>query len=436
MDVANRRTMVGLPEHLIIDQIIFRLPLKDAVRCKSLNKRFNTNLAKLIDGFASIVIMSKSFFHPFYYNIPLHPSRCHPDTHGAKTIVDHEILSFSSGLVVMKGSESGHVLCIFNPIIKKYKLIPCLWRPKFMGLAVEPGYTSNSKHHYTLVHAYVKAKSLNQIHQIQYIFAIFQSNQVSWRKADVKLSCKGSFPDVSPYCNGHSVYWQGSLHWLRDEGGIIAFNVKDEGAWIIETPPGLNCNDKGIWFGIAEDLITLVSTSSGNFVIHVLVDYNNFHWEIKHQIASTILVNEDYNYFVPFYDGNCLVLARGKCGEDGELFVHDVGSKEEKKIGIVRNFNELRFFHFVPFPNEISGVNNDFSNIIDKLGWSYFFDNMHRYSDEEDEDMQVSLYFDDKQECSNALQKDMQRIVRIIDGGFSPGVDSVILESTEKDLTP
>ncbi|CAG7865075.1 unnamed protein product [Brassica rapa] len=62
-------------------------------------------------------------------------------------------------------------------------------------------------------------------YESKYKFEIYGGN--SWRRPKTTLTCLSSFPLKTP------VYLDGSLHWLRNDGSIVSFNLETEHARLI-----------------------------------------------------------------------------------------------------------------------------------------------------------------------------------------------------------
>ncbi|CAA2993915.1 Hypothetical predicted protein [Olea europaea subsp. europaea] len=124
--------------------------------------------------------------------------------------------------------------------------------------------------------------------------------------------------------NIQPVYLHNSLHWLREDGSILSFDVDKRRARIFQGPVKL-----------------IFGTRIGNISITSKNDYKNG--------------------FPIIFDGQRLVLLlRNKDGGDGEIFMHNILEKSWEKMGIVSATTE-----FVPFVSTLAKINSGY--VFDEL---------------------------------------------------------------------
>ena len=95
----------------LLDDILFRLPLKSVVTCKSISKRFNTFISD--PGFeAKLFLRYSCIFHSshdwteFYFKVPLYPPNSDKETESSVTLPRcFKLLAYCSGLLLLRLSK-------------------------------------------------------------------------------------------------------------------------------------------------------------------------------------------------------------------------------------------------------------------------------------------------------------------------------------------
>ena len=330
----------------LLDDILYRLPLKFVVTCKCISKRFNTFISD--QGFESKLFLHNScIFHctkdcpNFYFKIPLYPPNSDKATESSVKLPRRfKVLAYCSGLLLLLPKEG---VLVLNPITKRHQIIN-IFHYDAIGLAVEP--ISSSLHRYKVVR--ISARDGDS-----YQFDIFLSDTISWRRSSTKFSCM-----VMSNFNNDAlpIYSHGTLHWIRKCNDILAFDIEKEEARIIELPLNLPLPFEywTSWFGVVNGLLTLISTSSKEILVWILNDYKNVEWVLKTRI--TYIINSEWSIRIPiFYDGERLVLYLRNAGENGEFCMYDIAIDKWRKIGIVWAIldNIRAFVPFVPSLAEI-----------------------------------------------------------------------------------
>ncbi|CAI9775477.1 unnamed protein product [Fraxinus pennsylvanica] len=166
--------------------------------------------------------------------------------------------------------------------------------------------------------------------------------------------------------NIQPVYLHDSLHWLREDGSILSFDIEKRRAGIFQGPVKLifgTWYGYDIWFGGVEDSLVLVCPSKYETVIYVYDLVRTKTWQIWHRIGNISRTgNNDYrNVFPILFDGQRLILLlRNKAGEDGQFFMHNILVKSWEKIGTVSAVTE-----FVPFVSTLAKINSGY--VLDEL---------------------------------------------------------------------
>ncbi|XP_075648127.1 F-box protein At1g20360-like [Castanea sativa] len=298
-----------------LDDILFRLPLKSVVTCKSISKRFNTFISD--PGFeAKLFLRYSCIFHcahdwaEFYFKVPLYPPNSNKETESSVTLPRcFKLLAYCSGLLLLRLLKKSFL--VLNPVTKRYQFIEnknCV----VIGLAVEP--ISSSLHYYKVV--CIRKLPRDDTYQ----FDIISSDILSWRKSSTKftsMSC--NFSDALP------IYAHGSLHWIRKRNDILVFHLKKEEARIIKFHQNLPLlfENWTSWFGVVNALLTIISTSREEISVWILNDYKKVEWVLKTRITN--ILNSEWPIRIPsFYDGERLVMHQRKLGQHGEVWMYDI----------------------------------------------------------------------------------------------------------------
>uniref|UniRef100_A0A2N9F8U4 F-box domain-containing protein n=1 Tax=Fagus sylvatica TaxID=28930 RepID=A0A2N9F8U4_FAGSY len=314
----------------LIDEILSRLPLKSAVMCKSISKRFNTLISapqfvnKLTLRKSSILHCSYDSPTKYNFNVALYPD---------------EETGFS---VKQLPHPMNRILAYFI----EHQQFP----GEALGLAVEP--IASSLQQYKVVYTYEYRKDV-------YRFRIFSSDTMSSKTSMTELSCIGS----KFYDSALPVYSHGSLHWLRNCGDIVAFDVEKEVARIIKLPTDfpLPFTYAKSRFGELKGLVTLISTSGEEILVWILNDNKKDEWVDKTRITNVI--DWEWPIRIPiFYDGEILVLHQRQRGDEGELRMYDIVADKWRKFGVVEGKmdNVQAFVPFVPSIAEIKTTTDHF----------------------------------------------------------------------------
>ncbi|KAL7244638.1 hypothetical protein ACSBR2_000085 [Camellia fascicularis] len=367
--------MAVIVDDLVLE-IISYLPLKFAVQCKVLNKNFNALISD--HHFAAkhtIQSPSRNFttlFHCSYiypkifYNILLNPPPHHAVNLPGRSVtlpLIVPILASSNGLLLLQFSNAD-VYCVCNPITMAYQLISYPSDSSFgghVGLAVEPNTFILPQ--YKLVAIASRQALFEQL--IQYEFHIFASDANSWRKSKTIAYEDSEFTswqasisyENSEFMSCQAIYLNQCLHWLRECGDIVAFHTEKELCHIIKKPPQFELGEI-VWFGVAECMITIVSSLKEEIVIR---NYKNKSWMIRARITNIASPENDYRNGVPIlFNGDRLLLQLRAKGIDGEIHMYDLNTSLWRKIGMVPGLMDSVqvFVHFVPTLAKVSTINH------------------------------------------------------------------------------
>lgn len=283
---------MDLKDDVLVGEIIARLPLKQAIQCKVLNKYLDFKISD--SEFSQILLNFQndgSLELLYSVNGPpktLHKISLKPINQWQTAFSDDiEILSSCNGLILFD-FERAKRFCVFNPITGLHQLIPYPLPSSQLigniGLAVD--YPNPNQ--YKVVTISYPAENSN----LFYKFHVLSSERPGlWREIQLTTNTSISLSFGSP-----TVYWRNSLHWLRSDGSVLAFDTKKEEAMRIDRPWFLdhydvNCSKiptgRDVWLGIAQGLLTLVYIFKETIVIGT---YDNVRstWRIRHTFDNLI----------------------------------------------------------------------------------------------------------------------------------------------------
>ncbi|KAL2471824.1 putative F-box/kelch-repeat protein [Abeliophyllum distichum] len=354
--------MGNLNDDLIL-AVISCFPPTDAVRCKSLNKNFNAYISNQRFAHEHFVKSSHKVFNlihfsdtspNIFYQLQLDP----PYPLDIPEI--YEILSIqvpvlaSCGGLLLLHILSYNTYCVFNPITGEFQLVSegnhDGWTAGPVGLAVD---SSTDSFTIRLIAVHVK-QDQNQVDQVCK-FTAFTVGSNMWEETHKEFVCKSS--QFSR--NTQPAYLHGSLHWVREDGDILAFDIEKCQARIIHGPGNRTSIMQfgyDIWFGGVQGSLAFVSAFQDEIVISVYHHENN-EWHVGNIIGNISNTgNNDYRNGIPMlFDGKRLFFLLRKRGEDGEIYMHNVSTKSWRKIGMVSATTDC-IQHFIPFVPTLAKV--------------------------------------------------------------------------------
>ncbi|KAL2471820.1 putative F-box/kelch-repeat protein [Abeliophyllum distichum] len=279
--------MAELIDDLVLE-VISWLPLKDAVQCKILNTTFNAYISnrnfehkhfvRSNQKICNLLFCSNS--HPVIFRqLELE----HPYPVNKLQTIDKlrsQIVS-CGGLLLLYHKFS--IYRVLNPLTRDFRLVPQDkhdgWFVGSIGLAV---YSSTDSYKVTLVAVHVKKHQTCLENQVCK-FTLFRLCSTQWEESGEKdFVCKSS-EFVSR--NTQSVYLHDSLHWVREDGSILAFDLEKCQARIIQAPVKL-ITGYDIWFGGIEGSIVFVCSLKSETVVYVYDHVHTNTWQIRHKIRK------------------------------------------------------------------------------------------------------------------------------------------------------
>ncbi|KAL0847635.1 hypothetical protein Bca101_020881 [Brassica carinata] len=228
------------------------------------------------------------------------------------TLRESHILGSCSGLLLL---VIDNLLCVLNPLTKKFRFFTQSTLMRFnrvlshedkwhIGFAVDQ--VDRTTQSFKIVHMINMERT--------YKFEINDGN--SWRRLETTLTCHSSLVKSPVYVNG-------SLHWLRNDGSIVAFSLETEQARLIPVKFPRELSLKTL-FAAGDNSITLVSATEEIIHFYALTNILSDRqpkWVLVKQINNGVMDKKKLFYWnIVAYNGKCLVLS--ECSRDYDRLVH------------------------------------------------------------------------------------------------------------------
>ncbi|CAL9238492.1 unnamed protein product [Arabidopsis halleri] len=314
--------MDSLPHHLL-DEILFRIDRRSLAIMQCTNRSLRTYISKnpnFESEYHSRVRSCLIYIHTYgssllYYHL-YGDSR---SPRKVETLTKCHILGYCSGLLLLFLNK---MLCVVNPITKKFRLLNHS-RSKFC-----PGVTT-----LRLDRQQVIGFAVDQIDRTTQSFKIVVINE-------------------------------GALHWLRNDGSIVAFNPKTEKARLIPIRFLKELCSKTL-FTAAYNNLTLISATEEVVYIYALENsLSDPKWVLVKQIRNGILDEKRlYSWGLEAYDGKCLVLKETMLKKDDYKQVlrgYDLRANKWEVIGSIPRWctYALDFYQFKPSSSSVIGLDD------------------------------------------------------------------------------
>ncbi|KAL9860348.1 putative F-box protein [Arabidopsis thaliana] len=300
--------MDTLPHHLL-DESLFRIDHRSLAMIQCTNRSLQSHISK-----------NPNFASEYFSRI--RSSLLYIATHGCPLICYH-LYGYCSGLLLLFLNKN---LCVVNPLTKKFQFLNHS-RSKFFPT----GFT------------------LRRGRQQVIGFAVDQTDRTtpSFKIVNIK---------------------EGALHWLRNDGSIVAFNLKTEKARLIPIRFPKELCLKTLFTAVDNNL-TLISATEE--VIYVYAFHNILSdpkWVLVKQIRNGVLDEKRlYSWYVEAYDGKSLVLRETILKKDyynkhlkQVLYGYDVRANKWEVIGSIPEWSPsgLDFYQFTPSPSLVIGLDD------------------------------------------------------------------------------
>ncbi|XP_009777611.1 putative F-box/kelch-repeat protein At1g20940 [Nicotiana sylvestris] len=364
-----------LNEDLVLD-IISRLPVKLALQCRVLSKSFNNklcepnvcqsyasrwfqdqNISKLLIYSSSSLSSSRYEISNFFCKVYVNPSR---DEISTISPLNVSVLSSCKGLLLLEFHQL-KTFCIFNPITGMHQLIPYpelrnyfSTRGGGVGLVVDHP-TPNG--HYKLV-------TIGMLNRYEgYKFCVFSSEEagVVWHEFQLRMDVRGD-----SLVNPQPVYVHDCLHWLRNDGSILAFDTKSSSgkASIFNRPEiitryffdpmyGIISFPCDAWLGVVRGVLTLVCVFK-KFIVIFGYDHVSRNWTVSYTLPNFMPDLRNYgDDLLKWFDGKKLFFvvnhSASRGASTGYLYEYDTERKTYEKVDtLLLDMDSTIFFSFEP----------------------------------------------------------------------------------------
>uniref|UniRef100_A0A0D3DRX6 F-box associated beta-propeller type 1 domain-containing protein n=2 Tax=Brassica TaxID=3705 RepID=A0A0D3DRX6_BRAOL len=338
--------MDSLPGHLL-NKVLFKTDLRALAMlcCTNTSLQSHIHDPSFVSEYYSQI--KSSLLHISTYGSPYlvyhHP---HSGSRSHKTknrLMECHILECCSGLLLLFIDDR---LCVTNPIRKKFRFLTRRDKRKQLGLVVNQ--LDRTTQNFKVVYIFEMAKT----DETKYGFEINAGD--SWTYSKTTLTCHTS--NLDDRMKNH-VYLNGSLHWLRNDGSIIAFNPETEQARLIQTdfPRGLTSRTL---FASGVNSLTLVSANEKVIYVYALRNIlSDPKWVLEKQIQNGVIDKNIVTWYVEAYNGKCLVL---RTCYDGVVHVYDLSASKWAVMASVPIWYDanLDFFLFTPSLYSVVGLDD------------------------------------------------------------------------------
>lgn len=349
--------MDGLPRDLM-HKILFMIDHRSVamMRCTNRSLQTHTNDPDFESEYSSRVgsgLVHISLYSSYY--LSYNPSG---DFRSLKmTVWKTHILGSCSGFLLLLFDDD--LLCVVNPLTKKFRFVNQSRLMRLSGVLNYAHHRQKRKHLGFAVDRTTKRFKI--VHMIDlgetYKFEINAGN--SWRRPKTKLTCHSSDLMKNP------VYLDGSLHWLRNDGSIVAFNLETEQARLIPIKfPQVN--SLKTLFAVGNRRLTLISATEKDIYVYALESIlNDPKWVLVNQIMNVVAdIKRPSYWYLEAYEGKCLVLRENSKREEIGLYynrvvhVYDLTTNKRVFMDSIPgwfNVNQV-FFQFTPSTSYVVGL--------------------------------------------------------------------------------
>ncbi|XP_010539151.1 PREDICTED: putative F-box/kelch-repeat protein At1g20790 [Tarenaya hassleriana] len=342
----------------VIDEILFKLPQKSLARLKCTCRTLRSHISnpdfeseyfsRVGPGLIHVSSFASNYlcFNPFVFSQVSKPNSesdsDEDDYAGCDRFSVHlpmhcQILASHGGLVLMFMKQ----LCIFNPITRQFRFLThessqamrrCVVRePEKRVVHAERsariGLVVEQIDRMTQMFKIVCVDELRAANpdESRFGFDIYKLN--SWKKSKATVSCPRS--NISRHTK--PVYFNGALHWLRNNGSIIAFDPETEEAKLIPTTYPSSEPDFTVWLGAADGQLILILATEEVISVFSLVDHEKPDWTLVRSIKNDALDDGDWLFWsIVAYDGKVLVLQETKGCEGKGRVLHKYSMRDNK----------------------------------------------------------------------------------------------------------
>ncbi|CAD5313300.1 unnamed protein product [Arabidopsis thaliana] len=356
---------LGLPLPLF-EKILFRLDPISLVMMKCTRRSFNSHISedpyfksKYLSGVRSGLLHISSFGSKNLFCNPFGDSSS--SRHHDFLDITTRILGSCSGLLLLFIDG----LCVANPLTKRYRFLNYSksmflsrvdrWgilnfdlpseKMNRLGLAVDQ------------ITQRFKVVCMNETEtsdpdETMYQFEILTGDSC-WRLSATTITCSASVLIMDK----KTVYFDGSVHWLRKDGSILSFNPETEQARLIpiKFPLELCAVANKFLFSATEKELAFISATEDLINVYALENaLIDPKWALVKQIKNGVSENKKIRYWnVAAYDGKYLVLwEMYKDIYNGVVHGYDLRANKWGVLGSVPSWCDCShsFYNFTPSP--------------------------------------------------------------------------------------
>ncbi|CAN6903136.1 unnamed protein product [Brassica oleracea] len=357
--------MNSLPMHLL-DKILFRLDLKSLVMMQCTSRSIKSHI--LDDPSFQIGYSSRarlSFIYTFSKGAPF----IFYQPFGSQCESMSNVKTFASLPRVncyILGSCSGHLLLytsglyVVNPLTKRFRLLDHSGSMLLTTIFNGPNNKANNTEDRAMCVGFaldqsrettIKRFKIICILETHTTYAFEISDGNSWRFSETIITTTNSKSELTKRMK--PVYFEGTLHWLRNDGSIIAFNIETEQARLIPSVFHPEPEMK-LLFTLDDKInrLTLISGTKKTISVHTLMG-DTSKWVLARQIQNVLITDSELEYWnVVAYDGKHMVVRDKE--KDSSTGVAHVYNMEDNRWGAwwptacQAKYN-LDVFWFTPF---------------------------------------------------------------------------------------
>lgn len=182
------------------------------------------------------------------------------------------------------------------------------------------------------------------------------SDEHSWRLTETTITASS----VSDLTEGMKpVYLEGTLHWLRNDGSIVAFDTETEQASFIPSVFHEEVPETELFFASDDEInrLSLVSGTREEISVYTLTE--NAEWALVRQIKNVFMEQCELEFWnLVMYDGKRLVVREKKKSLEGVFHVYDMEANSWGVLGSTF-WSSKGVTHFYKLTPSLSFVEED-----------------------------------------------------------------------------
>ncbi|KAL1192917.1 putative F-box protein [Cardamine amara subsp. amara] len=360
--------MESLPFHLL-EEIFFKLDPKSLAMMQCIEKSINSHISDdpyFISEYLSRIGSGLLHISTFGSNIilfcnPLGDSRIFRNNDTLDT--KYHLIGSCSGLLLLFVDS----LCVMNPITKMFRSLDHSksnllsgiirgatrwdsrfklqwWKTYCIGFAVDQ--IDRTTQRFKIV-CIIELNALNP-DETTYQFET-STGDSCWKLSETTITCCSS----NLVLGQKPVYFDGDLHWLRNDGSVVTFNPETEKARLIQIKYPQEVSLKTYKLFTVVHGLTLVSVREEVIYVYAMENIlTDPKWVLVKRIWNGVLDKERMKYWnVEAYDGKCLVVRGMKMESyDGVVYSYDLSANKWRVMGSIPGScdSSRDFYQFKP----------------------------------------------------------------------------------------